>query len=104
MFALTNRTYGGPSGAVWDAAAVLTKAELFKDRVLPVSEDLARAYRAVGSIYKAGSVAASRDQLAMNFLMDRDAAGWSRDLAKLKKDSWRLRHHHGHHRHRRHGG
>ena len=86
VFALTNRTYGGPSGAVWDAAAVLTKAELFKDRVLPVSEDLARAYRAVGSIYKAGSVAAGKDQLAMNFLMDRDAAGWSRDLAKLKKE------------------
>ena len=85
VFALTNRTYGGPSGAVWDAAAVLTKAELFKDRVLPISEDLARAYRAVGAIYKSGSVAASKDQLAMNFLMDRDAAGWSRDLATLKK-------------------
>jgi CubicO group peptidase (beta-lactamase class C family) len=83
IFALTNRTYGGPSGAVWDAAAVLTK-ELFKDRALPVSVDLARAYRTVGSIYQAGSVAGSQDQLAMNFLMDRDAAGWGRDLATLK--------------------
>jgi len=85
VFALTNRTYGGPSGAVWDAAAVLTKADLYKDRALPVSEDLARAYRVVGAIYKAGSVTPAKVELAMNFLMDRDAAGWSRDLAKLKK-------------------
>ena len=85
IFALTNRTYGGPSGAVWDAAAVLTKAEVFKDVILPVSDDLARAYRAMGSIYKSGNVAGEKNQLAMNFLMDRDAAGWSRDLAEVRK-------------------
>ncbi|HEU5136127.1 MAG TPA: serine hydrolase domain-containing protein [Steroidobacteraceae bacterium] len=85
VFALANRTYAGPSGAVWDAAAVLTKADLYKDRAPTVSDDLARAYRAVGAIYKAGSVTAARDELAMNFLLDRDAAGWSRDLEKLKK-------------------
>jgi CubicO group peptidase (beta-lactamase class C family) len=85
VFAFANRTYAGPSGAVWDAAAVLTKAEVFKERALPVSVDLARAYRAVGAIYQAGNVTGSEDQLAMNFLMDRDAAGWSRDLTSLKK-------------------
>jgi CubicO group peptidase (beta-lactamase class C family) len=85
VFALTNRTYGGPSGAVWDAAAALSKLDLFKDRAVPVSADLASAYRAVGAIYKAGNVNANVNDLAMNFLMDRDAAGWSRDLAKLKK-------------------
>ncbi|HEU4780567.1 MAG TPA: serine hydrolase domain-containing protein [Steroidobacteraceae bacterium] len=85
VFAFANRTYAGPSGAVWDAAAVLTKAELFKDRSVTLSEDLARAYRTVAAIYKAGSVHGNTDQLAVNFLMDRDAAGWSRDLAKLKK-------------------
>ena len=85
FFALTNRTYGGPSGAVWDAAAVLTKTGVFKDRALPVSDELARAYRAVGSIYNVGNVTNEKNQLAMNFLMDRDAAGWSRDLAALRK-------------------
>ncbi len=85
VFALANRTYAGPSGAVWDAAAALSKEDFFKDREIPVTEDLARAYRAVGAIYKAGGVDANKDQLAMNFLMDRDAAGWSRDLASLKK-------------------
>lgn len=43
VFALTNRTYGDPSGAVWDAAAVLTKAELCVDRMVAVSDELARA-------------------------------------------------------------
>jgi CubicO group peptidase (beta-lactamase class C family) len=85
LFAFANKTYAGPSGAVWDAAAVLTKADLFKDRALPVSVDLARAYLTVGSIYKDGNITGSKDQLAINFLMDRDAAGWSRDLTTLKK-------------------
>jgi D-alanyl-D-alanine-carboxypeptidase/D-alanyl-D-alanine-endopeptidase len=85
VFAFANRTYAGPSGAVWDAAAALSEEEFFKDRPLPVSEDLSRAYRAVGAIYKAGNLDANVGQLAMNFLMDRDAAGWARDLAALKK-------------------
>jgi len=85
IFALANRTYAGPSGAVWDAAAALSKEDFFKDRKIAVTEDLARAYRTVGAIYKAGNVNANVGQLAMNFLMDRDAAGWAGDLAKLKK-------------------
>ena len=32
IFALANRTYAGPSGAVWDAAVALSKAGFFKDR------------------------------------------------------------------------
>ena len=85
IFAFANRTYAGPSGAVWDAAVALSKAGFLKDRSAPVGEELASAYRTVGAIYKQSDVAAGRDQLAMNFLMDRDAAGWGRDLASLKK-------------------
>jgi D-alanyl-D-alanine-carboxypeptidase/D-alanyl-D-alanine-endopeptidase len=85
IFAFANRTYAGPSGAVWDAAVALSKAGFLKDRSVPVGEELASAYRTVGAIYTQGDVAAGRDQLAMNFLMDRDAAGWGRDLASLKK-------------------
>jgi len=85
IFALANRTYAGPSAPVWDAAIALNKAGLLAtDRVLPVGADLANAYRAAGAIYAAGSVAGARDLFAMNFLLDRDAAGWARDLAKLK--------------------
>ena len=85
IFAFANRTYAGPSGAVWDAAVALSKSGFLKDRSAPVGEELASAYRTVGAIYTQGDVAARRDQLAMNFLMDRDAAGWGRDLASLKK-------------------
>jgi CubicO group peptidase (beta-lactamase class C family) len=84
IFAFANRTYAGPSGAVWDAAVALSKAGFLKHRAAPVGEELASAYRAVGAIYRQGDVAAGRDQLAMNFLMDRDAAGRGRDLASLK--------------------
>ncbi|HEY6643275.1 serine hydrolase domain-containing protein [Povalibacter sp.] len=85
IFALANRTYAGPSGAVWDAAVALHDAGFFKDGSLPVSADLASAYLAVGTIYREGDVGAAGDRLAMNFLMDRDAQGWRRDLADLRK-------------------
>ncbi len=85
IFALANRTYAGPSGAVWDAAVALSKAGFFQSRSLPVSEDLATAYRTAEFIYQRGEVTGSAGQLAMNFLLDRDASGWARDLANLKK-------------------
>jgi CubicO group peptidase (beta-lactamase class C family) len=85
VFAFANRTYASPSGAVWDAAVALNGAGLFKKRSSSVSEDLASAYRVVATIYEQGDVGAGGDRLAMNFLMDRDADGWRRDLADLKK-------------------
>jgi serine-type D-Ala-D-Ala carboxypeptidase/endopeptidase len=85
IFAFANRTYAGPYVAVWDAAVALDKAGLLgKNRELPVSPALAAAYRTVGAMYAAGNVTAGSGQLAMNFLLDRDVDGWSRDLAKLK--------------------
>lgn len=84
LFAFANRTYAGPSGPVWDAAVALQKAGFFKDRSIRVSEDLASAYRAVAAIYEHADIAAGGEVFAMNFLMDRDAAGWNRDIADLK--------------------
>ncbi len=84
IFAFANRTYAGPSGPVWDAAIALQKAGYFKDRSVAISADLAKAYRAAAAIYQRGDVGAGADALAMNFLLDRDAAGWSRDLAALR--------------------
>jgi CubicO group peptidase (beta-lactamase class C family) len=85
IFAFANRTYAGPSGPVWDAAVALNKAGYLKRRPAPISDALAGAYRAVVAIYQAGNVAAAGDTFAVNFLMDRDAAGWGRDLAGLKE-------------------
>ena len=86
IFAFASRTYAGPSAPVWDAAMALDKAGLLgRERAVPIGTDLARAYRTAGEIYKAGDVMAGRDSLAMNFLLDRDADGWARDLANLKR-------------------
>jgi len=60
---------------VWDAA-ISSQHGIPEDRSTPVSDELGSAYRAVGTIYRQGDVEAAADQLAMNFLLDRDAAGW----------------------------
>jgi hypothetical protein len=87
IFAFANRTYAGPARAVWDAAIALDEAGLLgAERGLPVSAPLASAYRAAGEMYAAGTVEAAREQLAMNFLLDRDAEHWSRELARLKSE------------------
>ena len=50
----------------------------------PVSEPLAAAYRAAGAMFVAGTVEPARDLIAMNFLLDRDAGHWSKEIARLK--------------------
>ena len=85
IFAFANRTYAGPAIAVWDAAVALNKAGLLgTERALPVSAELEAAYRTAGAMYRAGSLTPGKDLLAMNFLLDHDAAAWSKKLAELK--------------------
>jgi CubicO group peptidase (beta-lactamase class C family) len=86
IFVFSNRTYNGGSGAAWDAAVALHRAGLLKGRTLPVSASLAAGYRAVGEMYRAGSVEPGRKLLAMNFLMDRSAENWSREFARVRGD------------------
>lgn len=85
LFAFANRTYAGPSAPVWDAAVALQKAGFLKDRAASIGDELAASYRVVGAVYKQADVAQGSDAFAMNFFLDRDAAGWRRDLAELKK-------------------
>ena len=84
IFAFANRTYAGPAAPVTDAAVALQKAGLLKARPAKISEALASAYGAVGKMYAAGGVTSAGDVLAMNFLIDRSAEGWTRELASLK--------------------
>jgi CubicO group peptidase (beta-lactamase class C family) len=85
IFVFTNRTYNGGSGAAWDAAVALHKAGALKARIIPVSPSLAAAYTAAGEIYRAGNViSVGRLMLAMNFLMDRSAENWARELQRLR--------------------
>jgi CubicO group peptidase (beta-lactamase class C family) len=86
VFAFANRTYAGPSVAVWDAAVALQKAGALVARDEPVSASLATAYASTRTIYRTGEVNPVSDQLAMNFLMDRSAENWKTELARLKKE------------------
>jgi CubicO group peptidase (beta-lactamase class C family) len=84
IFALANRTYAGPRPPVWDAAVALLRAGDLVPRTTPASPALTSAYAATVKIFGAGDLAAGSESLAMNFLMDRDADHWKRDLAALK--------------------
>jgi serine-type D-Ala-D-Ala carboxypeptidase/endopeptidase len=86
VFALANRTYAGPRSPVWDAAVALRRAGAAPARPATVSKALATAYATVGTMWAAGAVTSPPDALAMNFLMDRDAEHWARDLAALKAE------------------
>jgi CubicO group peptidase (beta-lactamase class C family) len=84
IFALSNRTYAGPRAPVWDAAVALLNAGDLRARTILVSPALTTAYAGVVRAFVAGSVLAASELLAMNFLMDRDADHWARDIAALK--------------------
>jgi CubicO group peptidase (beta-lactamase class C family) len=85
IFAFANRTYASPAVAVWEAALALERAGLLgSERAIPVSPELANAYRAAGAIYAAGDVTVERDLLAMNFFLDRSADIRAREIAALK--------------------
>lgn len=85
IFVFTNRTYNGGSGTAWDAAVALHRAGALRGRTLPVSPPLATAYRAAGAVYQAVDLAPASGMLAMNFLMDRSAENWRRELARLRE-------------------
>jgi hypothetical protein len=84
VFALANRTYAGPAGPVTDAAVALHKAGVLKPRPTEVTDTLAGAYAAVTKMYETGGIRSAGDVLAMNFLLDRTAEGWARELANLR--------------------
>jgi CubicO group peptidase (beta-lactamase class C family) len=87
IFALSNRTYAGPTGAVWNVAMELHKAGWFKGRTIPVGTALADAYRAAGQMYQARRLDPGQSVLAMNFLMDRSAENWAAIFERIYKEA-----------------
>lgn len=85
IFAFSNRTYTAPSQLVNAAALRFHRADLILPRQVPVSDALARLYRAAGEVYSTGSVAPARSMLAMNFLLDRSVENWARVLGQIKE-------------------
>ncbi|MBY0368717.1 MAG: beta-lactamase family protein, partial [Burkholderiaceae bacterium] len=87
LFALTNRTYAGPSKPLLEAALGLHRAKWWpQPAAVPVSAAVQSVYGVVRRLFQAGRVDGLEASLSMNFLMDRDAAGWARDLAALKAE------------------
>jgi CubicO group peptidase (beta-lactamase class C family) len=91
IFAFANRTYAGPSPAVWAAAAELQRQGLLPGRALPVSDALASTYAAAGAMWRVGSLAPGQGRLAMNFLMDRSAENWAAEFGRLKAQAGECR-------------
>lgn len=83
IFAFANRTYAGPTAPVWDVAGQLAASGFIAPRPVPVSATLAQGYAAAQRIWAAGSVTAEKPLLAMNFLLDADAAMWATTLKEL---------------------
>ncbi|MGL5838141.1 MAG: serine hydrolase domain-containing protein [Sphingorhabdus sp.] len=89
IFALSNRTYAGPSAPVWDAATALFRSGYIAPRATPASGALLAAYGATKRIWATGSVEGERAYLAMNFSMDKSDANWRKTLAELATKSGR---------------
>ena len=87
VFALSNRTYAGPSAPVWQAAVALHREGLLSERPIPVSLALAANYDAVRAMWAAGTIEPGRRRLAMNFLMDRSEENWTAELARLRQQA-----------------
>ncbi|HEY8510238.1 MAG TPA: serine hydrolase domain-containing protein [Steroidobacteraceae bacterium] len=84
VFAMTNRTYAAPSSAVREAASRLIKSGAFPERQTPVSPALQLMAAVVAKIYATGDVLTQREALAMNFLLDRDAAHRNAEINKIR--------------------
>jgi len=84
VFAFANLTYAPVSAVVREAANSLVTSGAFPVRETPPSPGLRAMAAAVQRIYAAGDVLAAREALAMNVLLDRDAARRNADIAALK--------------------
>ncbi len=84
IFAFSNRTYDAPEAQVWDAAATLHEAGALGTGDTTSNPLLVDAYKAVVAIYEAGDATAGGNRLAMNFLMDRSADAWRKELSSLR--------------------
>ena len=85
VFAFANMTYAGPANHVREAALALVKSGAFPARTAPPSPQLQAAMAQLGAIYAAGDVMAGRQALAMNVLLDSDAAHRNAEIAAIKR-------------------
>ncbi len=85
VFALSNRTYAGPSAPAWDTAVKLHTAGLLKTHAEPVSAAVQAAHDAAMRAFAAGNLAPLDGRLANNFLLDRSTENWAKAIARFKE-------------------
>ncbi|MEI6485688.1 MAG: serine hydrolase domain-containing protein [Sphingomonadales bacterium] len=84
VFVFTNRTYAGPTPAAWDALIAIADAGLAPVDVIPLSPQLAQLVAPLHHYWTSGDAGSLRANLAVNVLMDRDAAHRAADIAAVK--------------------
>lgn len=84
VFAFSNLTYANTGRPVREAALLLVKSEAFPVKTVPPSASLVAMAAAAQRIYASGDVMSERSVLAMNMLLDRDAAHRNADIAAVK--------------------
>jgi len=86
IFVFSNLTYGPTHVPVLQAARQLVESGAFPVRSVPISNELMAIKDTAARIYATGDVLVAREALAMNFLLDNDAAHRNAGLAKLKSE------------------
>lgn len=83
-FGFANRTYQAPAVAVWQSLWALAKAGAGTAQPIPLNPLLAEMQDAARAAYATGNLDPLQGKLAMNFLMDRSAENWAKELARIK--------------------
>ncbi|WP_164155490.1 serine hydrolase domain-containing protein [Sandarakinorhabdus rubra] len=87
VFVFANHTYANTTGVAWAALTAIKEAGLMKADIVPLSPALARLVDPMHRIFTSGDVNSASANLAVNFLMDRDAAHRTADIAAIKAKS-----------------
>ncbi|URW76724.1 beta-lactamase family protein [Sphingomonas donggukensis] len=83
VFAFSSRTYGAPVPPAYKVARLMKDAGLATRRPVALTPGMTTGYAAARDVWQAGDILAARDRMAMNMLMDRSAANWRAELARL---------------------
>lgn len=86
IFVFANRTYAGPGAPAFRAALALRDAKRLPTRASATSPRVEVGYATARAVWAAGRIDDASDRLASNVLLDRDAAHWTAELARLRKE------------------
>ncbi len=87
VFVFTNHTYAGAAAPAWGALTAIKEAGLMPSDIIPLSPALARLVAPMHLLFTSGDVNRISANLAVNFLMDRDAAHRRDDIAAITAKS-----------------